>query len=86
MKESRAKLSFLPSGLLPSAPEYGQPDLHRFNLRARTREARGLPEEVNFPGLTAGAGITPAPESYAGSYTIVGAFPQGTLPASEYAT
>src|SRR5215208_4535344 len=79
MKESRANSSFLPSGLSPSAPEYGPVGLHRLNLRACAREGRGLSEEDVFPELTAGAGIPPAPESYAGSYIIMGAFVQGSI-------
>src|SRR5215212_6351375 len=59
--------------------------LHRLNLRAHTREARGLPEEDAFRGITAGAGISPAPESYVGSYTITGAFLQGSISACQRA-
>src|SRR5829696_9597493 len=84
MKESRANSSFLPSGLSPSAPEYGPVGLHRLNLWACAREGRGLSEEVVFSGLTAGAGIPPAPESYAGSYTIIGAFLQGSISAGQH--
>src|SRR5215208_6192178 len=69
MKTSRATSSFLPSGLSPSAPDYGfrqsirSSHLHRLHPRVYPR-VRGLPREHRLRGFTAGAGISPAPESY----------------------
>src|SRR5215218_5776705 len=62
MKESRAKFSFLPSGLSPSAPEYGSLEPSPAQPPDSPRRVAGSPKKIL--GLTAGAGISPAPESY----------------------
>src|SRR5215218_1551936 len=79
MKESRAKFSFLPSGLSPSAPEYGSLEPSPAQPPDSPRRVAGSPKKIL--GLTAGAGISPAPESFEGSYTTMGAFPQGSVSA-----
>jgi hypothetical protein len=53
-------------------------NLHRLNLQGGSRAPRvGAVREPPLPGLTAGAGISPAPESYAASYTTEGPRQQG---------
>src|SRR5215213_9036064 len=60
------------AGIRTCRPSPAQPPgLHPRGSRA----LRG----IISPRLTAGAGIPPAPESYAGSYTIIGAFLQGSI-------
>src|SRR5215210_1568859 len=71
MRESRAKLSFLPSGLSPSAPEYG--------LWAFTGSTSGLAPErlAGSPKKTPSPGSPPVREFHPPPKVTQEAIPQG---------